>query len=318
MLKKVLKDFHISFLWLVLRSIRNEPKRIWTSTELYEIYISKGAQAPLVFAFSIHWKKTWEKYCISKASRLAAIYIHKEKTASIFKVISLIDYPDEEIIIKVAKMIKADIAKKKQNISTYSSLKKDTPNEYSSRTLSFMLSQIFAKLKDSLVALLNTFSMLQLALALLVNGKRVIETLHEFGITPTYHELRRLKASAVAADKNESPLNMNASDGLIQVITDNFAAINSENGMKQTHALASIFAQAKYSDEDNNEFKFSRPKQGEIKSGAVRNLPLSIYSSPKKPKMNPYFATSGISQLKLLCTQILLAKRSRAEDYKFI
>ena len=27
----------------VLRSIRNEPEKIWTSRELYEIYISKGA-----------------------------------------------------------------------------------------------------------------------------------------------------------------------------------------------------------------------------------------------------------------------------------
>ena len=50
---------------------------------------------------------------------------------------------------------------------------------------------------------------------------------------------------------------MNAFDGLIQVITDNFdATTNSQNGMKQTHALASIFAQANCSDEDNNEFKF--------------------------------------------------------------
>ena len=36
---------------------------------------------------------------------------------------------------------------------------------------------------------------------------------------------------------------MNASDGLIEVITDNFdATINSQNCMKQTHALALILA----------------------------------------------------------------------------
>ena len=104
----------------------------------------------------------------------------------------------------------------------------------------------------------NTISMLQLALALLVNGKRVIETLQEFGITPIHHEVRRFKVSApAAADKNGLSLNMNSSDGLIEIMTDNFdATINSQNGMKQTHALASIFAQANCSDEDNNEFKF--------------------------------------------------------------
>ena len=165
----------------------------------------------------------------------------------------------------------------------------------------------------------NTFSLLQLVLALLANGKRVIETLHEFGIAPTYHEVRRFKVSAAAgADTNGLSLNMNASDGLIQVITDNFdAAINSQNGMKQTQALASIFAQANCSDEDND-FKFPRLKQGEIKSVALRDIPLSIYNGPKKPEVDPYFATAGISPLKLLCTQILLAERSRAEDFRFL
>ena len=71
----------------------------------------------------------------------------------------------------------------------------------------------------------NTFSMLQLVSALLVNGKRVIQTPHEFGMTPTYQEVRRFKFSApAAADKNALSLNMNVSDGLIQVITDNFDA----------------------------------------------------------------------------------------------
>ena len=78
------------------------------------------------------------------------------------------------MIIQVAKIIKADIAKKKHNVSTNSSLKKDTMNENSSDTMPLLLSQISPKLKDCLVALLinhmvanvavNTFSMLQLAL----------------------------------------------------------------------------------------------------------------------------------------------------------
>ena len=117
-------------------------------------------------------------------------------------------------------------------------------NGNSSDTISFLLSEIFPKLKNSLVALLinhmiknvaaNTFSILQLTLALLANGKRMIETLHEHGITPTYHEVRRFKVSAAAAaDKNQLSLNINASDGLVQVITDYFdATINHQNGMK--------------------------------------------------------------------------------------
>ena len=232
------------------------------------------------------------------------------------------------MIIKVPKMIEVDIAKKKHNVLTYSSFKKEALNENSSDNLSFLLSQISTKLQDSLVAMLinhmvtsvpaNTFSVWQLALV--VNGKRVIKTPHEFGIAPRYHEVRKFKVfAAAAADKNVLSLNMNASDGLIQVITDNFdAGINSENAMKQTHALVSVFAQANCSDEDNNEFKFPRLKQDEIKRVALRDFLLSHYIGPKKPAIDSHFAASGIPPLKLLCAQILLAQRSRTKDIRFI
>ena len=76
---------------------------------------------------------------------------------------------------------------------------------------------------------------------------------------------------------------MNASDGLIQIIIDTFdATVNSQNGMKQTHALVSMFAQTNCSDKDNNEFKFPRLKLEEIKSVVLRDFPLSIYNGPKK------------------------------------
>ena len=51
---------------------------------------------------------------------------------------------------------------------------------------------------------------------------------------------------------------------------------------------------------------------------ALRDISLSIYNGPKKPEMDPHFAIIDIHQLKLLCTQILLAERSRAEDFRFI
>ena len=41
----------------VLRSMRNEPERTWTSTKFMRFISLKGPQTPLVFAFSNHWKK---------------------------------------------------------------------------------------------------------------------------------------------------------------------------------------------------------------------------------------------------------------------
>ena len=69
--------------------------------------------------------------------------------------------------------------------------------------------------------------------------------------------------------------------------------------MKQTHVLAWIFAQANCSDEGNNEFKFPRLKQEEVKIVALRDVPLSIYNGPEKPKMDPYFVQSNFNSVKI-------------------
>ena len=116
---------HQSSMAYVLRSIRNEPERTWRSTELYEIYISKGATdtSRVCFLYSLE-EKLGKNYCILKASGLATICIHNEKASSILKETSVIDDLDKGIIIKVAKTIQADITKKKHNVSTISSLQR--------------------------------------------------------------------------------------------------------------------------------------------------------------------------------------------------
>ena len=86
----------------------------------------------------------------------------------------------------------------------------------------------------------------------------------------------------------------------------------------QGYALASILAQANCSDEDYSKVKFPQLKQEEIEGVDFRDIFLNICNGPKKPEMDPYFAIGGIPLFKLLCTQSLLAERSRAEDFRFI
>ena len=62
------------------------------------------------------------------------------------------------------------------------------------------------------------YTMLQLALALEVDSKSIIETLHAYGVTTTYHELRRYKISAAAQHDSMEP---KPAEKLIQVIADN-------------------------------------------------------------------------------------------------
>lgn len=58
--------------------------------------------------------------------------------------------------------------------------------------------------------------------------------LHNFGITVSYDKFKRFKASAATA----------AATKLIQSVGDNFDAhINSQNGLKQNHAMAVIMTQ---------------------------------------------------------------------------
>ena len=69
--------------------------------------------------------------------------------------------------------------------------------------------------------LAKSFTKLQLSLGILANDKKLIEDLHEYGITSSYHEVRRFKVfAAVASDSNDVEVQL--CNGLIQIISDNF------------------------------------------------------------------------------------------------
>ena len=90
--------------------------------------------------------------------------------------------------------------------------------------------------------IIDKTSMLQVALADLINEMRLIEHLHEYGVTCTYTESRRFKTYAAAA--NKELVNLEATNGLIQASCDNFDAnLSTQNGLKQSHSLATIFIQ---------------------------------------------------------------------------
>ena len=78
--------------------------------------------------------------------------------------------------------------------------------------------------------------MLQVGLGLVAYHKPTIERLHEYKLTPTYHELRRLKTLSAVSNTGSSRLTgAAAKNGFIQVISDNFHAhIHTQNELKQT------------------------------------------------------------------------------------
>ena len=65
-------------------------------------------------------------------------------------------------------------------------------------------------------------------------------------MTSSYEEVRRCKiTAAVVCYKERSSLRLNAKDGLIEAVADNFdAEIHSLNGLQQTHGLSTCLALA--------------------------------------------------------------------------
>ena len=89
----------------------------------------------------------------------------------------------------------------------------------------------------------NSFQ-LQLALNILVHDKKLIKHLNEYGITSIFQEIKRYKISA-AVKSDEKGEELQSSDGLIQVVSDNFDAhIHSQNELKETHSLATMITQS--------------------------------------------------------------------------
>ena len=94
----------------ILKSLRNEEDKIWTSTELLEVYRSKGGSETNSTRFINRIKEymTDEIYCF-KAAGLATIVLHKKKASQVLKLVN-IKYEDEALEIeKIAKKIKAKI-----------------------------------------------------------------------------------------------------------------------------------------------------------------------------------------------------------------
>ena len=92
---------------------------------------------------------------------------------------------------------------------------------------------------------------LQVALAVLLRSKSLINQFHKFGVCCSYDEYLHFKSSAaVAANQDDMTMGLSKSaKGLVQVVADNFDAnISSPNGLVSTHGLAMIVTQPE--DED--------------------------------------------------------------------
>ena len=137
----------------------------------------------------------------------------------------------EKVAMKIKSELK-DIPTIKEN---YPVLDPDELTELCLPTLNTLLSIVSPKFNGNgkAIALISSMittiatskvSMLQVALGLLVQDKKHIEHLYEYGVTSSYDEVRRFKISAAHSAIQENEQYFDSEEGLIQGVSDNFDA----------------------------------------------------------------------------------------------
>ncbi|KAL8560458.1 hypothetical protein ACOMHN_054361 [Nucella lapillus] len=172
------------------------------------------------------------------------------------------------------------------------------------------------------------FTSLQLAVSVLLSRQRkVIEQLHDFGVTSSYDELRRFRISAATAMASvpRGLAQFDSSHGLVQVVADNFdTQISSQNGHKSTHGLAMILTQANYQkpqllSQDHNTPRIKRLSKTETKADNLMlgEVKVHRYMGAKKPPMPEEFCQRVVPSLAFLANQQISLNRAATEDLAF-
>ena len=264
-----------------------------------------------------------------RCNGLSTIVMMKGKAAGIFK-LGFENESDDQILQEVATEIKTEIKETSSyNINdNYPKLDYDLSLKSCSPTLMKLLSMISPKLNNTLRSVMignlitsgasNGTTMLQVSLGAIVNRKKIIEYLHDYGIVATYDEVRRLKESAAAVAN--SPLrrvDLEASHGLIQGVSDNFdASIFSQNGLVQTHSMATILIQPSMKNTLTRP-SIPRIKKDQMKSIKIQDVKMQNHIGQKKPAMTTSYR-KNILPLKVLSYQSLVVHVSKTKDCDFI
>ena len=135
------------------------------------------------------------------------------------------------------------------------------------------------------------FPKLQLAFSVLASDRKLIEHLHEYGITSKNQKFWRFKVSAAALSDNNDK-EVRTRDGLIQIVADNFdARIHSQNGLKEIRNMATIITQPahKY---DPSKTPIPRLKQENLKSVELKETDMKYFKGQKNPLCQNRFANT--------------------------
>ena len=290
----------------VFRFMLDNKNNLWNSVELYDVYnsCSTGSLSrPAVI------EKVKERFSddviILSSPGCASVIAFRSCASSVLKIVK-----DEKELddlqhskVQVAKCIERECMAMKSKRTHYDlHITKEKMDDIISPTLSSLLSLISPKLNKTLAAAMigniitsqvtNQATDMQIALGILTrDSKKVVDKLYDYRVTCSYDEVVRFKKSAARASYADTRLQgiSDSSNGLIQIIADNFDAdISSPNGKLSTHALAMIAIQpSEGQSQEKGEECIRRITKQEMSQQlpADDNLLNITYNCSKKPDM---------------------------------
>ena len=296
-----------------------------SSVELQEMYRNQGGNEGNRSRFITKLKDHMnEEIYVFSCLGVSSIIMMKQKVSSFVKVVSKKDYNDtDSSICVISKRIKDEVCNLHSSKEEYHVIDGDNLFDECSDTLKLSLNfekTLPAVMIGNIITSVTTkqFTRLQLALSVIASNKTLIEHLHEYEITSTYDEFHRFKVSAAAATDASNHKEVDAKDGLIQIIADNFDAhIHSQNGLKKTHSMVSIIAQPAPKSELPKS-SISRLKKDEVKTVKLKETTIEYFKWQKNPAMPESFSKYQVMSLKTLCHQAVSLKKAKVNDLTFI
>ena len=270
-----------------------------------------------------------KKYMSFHVLEFPVFIMMKHKASTFVKFVSKKDNDDTDSSMHIfSKRIKDEVCTLHYSKEEYHVIDGDNLFDECCDTLMSFLSKLLLNFEKTLPTVMigniitfvmtKRFTRLQLALSVLASNKTLIEHLHEYGITSTYDEFRRFKVSAAAATDASNHKEIDAKDGLIQIIADNFDAhIHSQNGLKETHSMAPIIAQPAPKSELSKS-SISRLKKGEVKTVKLKETTIEYFKGQKNPAMPESFSKYQVMSLNTLRHQAVSLKRAKFDDLTFI
>lgn len=322
----------------IVNELKTNKHEIWTSVGIHNLYMKYGghtlSRGNLISQIC---EVFGDDLLVFSSPGLANILVFRNTASDLLRLEELDD--DNKQIENVAKLIVKDCKElklNKQNVYDVN-IDKEIATEQSSSTLLSLLSCISDKLNMTLPALLicNIVTSvltcrptsLQVALGVQTREKNKVDCMYDFGVTCSYDEVVRFKASAaVAASKehglrNKSRAISDSSIGLIQAVADNFDTnISSQNCLRSTHALALLLTQEQ-SSEDNNRGPrdtIERIGKNDVKTAVLPNLQVQHYQGPKKPEMPMENVNHPVLSLKMLAEKVITHTRAGEIDFGFL